>query len=61
MTALRVLRDMAQPSDLPALLDLLLATPSAERDSILDTVTEDVERIGFPDPRYAESVRGDQR
>jgi putative phosphoesterase len=28
--------------------------------AILDTVTEEVERIGFPDPRYAASDGGDQ-
>jgi HEAT repeat protein len=38
--ALRVLRDMGQPDMLPALVDLLLATPPADRDAAIDTVSE---------------------
>jgi HEAT repeat protein len=37
--ALRVLRDMGQSGDLPVLLDILLATPAGERDTVIETVS----------------------
>jgi HEAT repeat protein len=40
IAALRVLRDLGQPSLLPQLVDLLLAAPSGARDEAMDAVTE---------------------
>src|SRR5262249_29961967 len=46
MASLQVLRSLARPSDLPALVDLLQATPAEARDAALEAVAETARRSG---------------